>query len=78
MRAGIVVAAVVMGSSLVGCNMSDVNKVREAFGAKAETSEEGKTLGDVTSETAGDAKDGIDEKIEELEEEEVEAEASDG
>ncbi|MFG0317224.1 MAG: hypothetical protein ACF8XB_08130 [Planctomycetota bacterium JB042] len=65
MRRGVGLAVVVVAGSLVGCEAPEMNKVREAFGAKAEASEEGKTLGEVSSETAGDAKEGIDEAIEE-------------
>ena len=60
---------VVVAATLVGCKGGDLNKIREAFGAKAEASEEDKTLGDVASETGSDAKEGIDEKLEELDEE---------
>lgn len=44
-------------------HMPEMNEVREAVGAKAETSEEGTSIGEVTSSTAGDAKEGLDEKF---------------
>lgn len=60
----VVLVALVAGA-LAGCEAPQMNEIREAFGAKSETSEEGKTLGDVSKETAGDAKEGIDEAIDE-------------